>query len=291
MPGPARPPGRRSWPPVSRSSPGDGSCPRSHRRASMAGGWDRSTLPRPGSPTSSPRRCRGSATRSGSPREDPSASAHRSPPWLVEAEGGLDGGASVALRVELGAHEPDEQRAGDDSDVAHPVGRAVVQLSSRADPSLVVDAADFFGAPAAVISRFGDGAETELLLALRRGVRAWARLEPLLRGRIPIGLDLDEDALEDLLGEAAPALSSAGIDVLWPADLVTDGLALRAEVVGAPQPMTAGGFDLGSLLEFRWQLTLGGELLDEDEIAQLAEAKRGLVRLRGRFVAADPALL
>jgi len=223
-------------------------------------------------------------------RPEPGEAAHLRP-WLVEAEGGLDGGASVALRVELGAHEPDEQRAGDDSDVAHPVGRAVVQLSSRADPSLVVDAADFFGAPAAVISRFGDGAETELLLALRRGVRAWARLEPLLRGRIPIGLDLDEDALEDLLGEAAPALSGAGIDVLWPADLVTDGLALRAEVVGAPQPMTAGGFDLGSLLEFRWQLTLGGELLDEDEIAQLAEAKRGLVRLRGRFVAADPALL
>ncbi len=224
--------------------------------------------------------------------QEPVEAAHLRP-WLVEARGGLDGGASVALRVELDAGEETGLAGVGERgpEAADRVGRAVVQLSSRADPSLVVDSADFFGAPAAVISSFGGGAETELLLALRRGVRAWPRLEPLLRHRIPAGLDLDDDALEDLLGEAAPALASAGIDVLWPAELVTDGLALRAEVVGAPPPLAGGGFDLASLIEFRWQLTLGGEALDEEEIAQLAEAKRGLVRLRGRFVAADPALL
>src|SRR6266498_1484626 len=87
-------------------------------------------------------------------RPEPGEAAHLRP-WLVEAEGGLDGGASVALRVELDAHEVNEQGGGDGK-AAGRVGRAVVQLSSRADPSLVVDAADFFGAPAAVISRFGD---------------------------------------------------------------------------------------------------------------------------------------
>ena len=51
------------------------------------------------------------------------------------------------------------------------------------------------------------------------------------------------------------------------------------------------GFGLDALVEFRWQATLHGELLSEEEIDQLAEAKRGLVRLRGRWVAADPALL
>ncbi len=168
--------------------------------------------------------------------------------WLVEAEGGLDDGASVALRVELGAHEANEPRAGDDANTAVPIGRAVVQLSSRADPSLVVDAAEFFGAPAVVISRFGDRAETELLLALRRGVRAWPRLEPLLRRRIPTALDLDEDALDDLLSEAAPALASAGIEVLWPADLVTDGLALRAGSSERLNQWLAGG----SLLRRCW---------------------------------------
>lgn len=72
------------------------------------------------------------------------------------------------------------------------------------------------------------------------GSASWPRLEPLLRERIPAGLDLDDDVLRDLLGEAAPALASAGIEVFWPTDLLTDGLALRAEVVGAPEPMVGG---------------------------------------------------
>src|SRR6266496_4663850 len=69
-------------------------------------------------------------------RPEPGEAAHLRP-WLVEAEGGLDGGASVALRVELDAHEVNEQGGGDGK-AAGRVGRAVVQLSSRADPSLVV---------------------------------------------------------------------------------------------------------------------------------------------------------
>ena len=59
----------------------------------------------------------------------------------------------------------------------------------------------------------------------------------------------------------------------------------------APGVVVEAGFGLDTLVEFRWQATLHGELLSEEEIDQLAEAKRGLVRLRGRWVAADPALL
>jgi hypothetical protein len=55
---------------------------------------------------------------------------------------------------------------------------AVLQLRSHADPSLVVDAADLWRAPSAVLRRFGDTVESELLLALRRGTRIL-----LLRGR------------------------------------------------------------------------------------------------------------
>ena len=38
-------------------------------------------------------------------------------------------------------------------------------------------------------------------------------------------------------------------------------------------------------------MTLDGELLDSDEITELAEAKRPLIRLRGRWVTLDPVLL
>ena len=104
-------------------------------------------------------------------------------------------------------------------------------------------------------------------------------------------IDLDDDALASLLGPAAEELAGAGIEVLWPSSLLDGGLKLRAVTIPAPGKVTDAGFGLEALLDFRWQLTLDGALLDADEIAALAEAKRPLIRLRGRWVMLDPALL
>ncbi|WP_279582202.1 DEAD/DEAH box helicase [Fodinicola feengrottensis] len=52
-----------------------------------------------------------------------------------------------------------------------------------------------------------------------------------------------------------------------------------------------GGLGMATLLRFSWQPTLGGETLTEAEIAALADAKRSLIRLRGRWVKVDRALL
>ncbi len=197
--------------------------------------------------------------------------------WLDDASSGFEGGADVSLRVELGADPP---------------ARAVVQMSSRLDPSLVVDAGTVFGAPPAVVARFGDDAEADLLRALRRGARAWPPLGSLLHQRAPESLDLGEDELAELLGEAATTLAEAGIPVLWPSELVSEGVRLQASISEQPGKVEgSSGFDLESLVSFRWQATLDGEVLTEEEIDLLAEAKRGLVRLRGRFVAADPGLI
>ena len=142
-----------------------------------------------------------------------------------------------------------------------------------------------------MLARFGPQAETDLLLALRRGAAVWPPLAQVLEQASPSAIDLDDDALTSLLGPAAEDLAGAGIEVLWPSSMVDDGLKLRAAVTPAPERLTEAGFGLGALLEFRWQLTLDGALLDADEIAALAEAKRPLIRLRGRWVILDPALL
>ncbi len=223
-------------------------------------------------------------------------------PWLVDAAGGFGGqlGADVALRIELDPpHPPGATPAGrsrlttDPEDTERPIpsARAVLQLTSRAESSLVVDAADLYTSPAAVVSRFGHDAETDLLRALRRGARAWTPLEPLLHERAPTGLDLDDDLLAELLSDGATLLQGTGLEVLWPSEILADGIALQASIVPAPGVVVEAGFSLDTLVEFRWQATLHGDLLSEEEINQLAEAKRGLVRLRGRWVAADPALL
>jgi superfamily II DNA or RNA helicase len=196
--------------------------------------------------------------------------------WLVEAERGLESGARVGLRVET---PPD----------ATP--RAVIQLTSRVDPSLIVDAVELFRAPAIVLARLGATAEEDLLLALRRGGRAWPPLAGVLAERSPTDLSLDEDLLADLVETGAALLAAAEIDVLWPAEMLADGLTLRAVITPSPAAVTAAGFSLDALLEFRWQVCIGDDSLTEAEIDALSEAKRGVVRLRGRWVAVDPALL
>ena len=189
----------------------------------------------------------------------------------------------------------DEEAQDDAGDggmaAAPPAFRLVLQLRSNADPSLIVDASSLWDQPEIVLTRFGTQAETDLLLALRRGAAVWPPLEPALAHASPSALELDDDAVTGLLGPAAEELAGAGIEVLWPASLAGDGLKLQAAVTPAPGKVTDAGFGLDALLEFRWQLTLDGEALDEDEITALAEAKRPLVRLRGRWVTLDPALL
>ena len=196
--------------------------------------------------------------------------------WLDDASSEFDGGVDVALRVELGGES---------------IARAVVQVSSRIDPSLIVDIDAVFGAPMSLKAHFGGDVESDVLRALRHGARRWPPLDRLLRQRVPSALDVDEDELIDLLGEAHAALADAGIAVLWPTSLVHDGVKLEASIGPDPGRVVESGFDLETLVAFRWRATLDGETLSEQEVNLLAEAKRGLVKLRGKFVVADPELM
>src|SRR5260370_9967730 len=104
-------------------------------------------------------------------------------------------------------------------------------------------------------------------------------------------MGLEGDALGSLSGPAAEELAGAGIEVLWPSSLVDGGLKLRGMPTPAPGKVTEAGFGLAAMLDVRWQLALDGALLEADEVAALAEANRPLIRLRGRWVMLDPALL
>jgi hypothetical protein len=238
--------------------------------------------------------------------------------WLADTTDGLAAGARLGLRIETVPVPPvagDEEDLADDDEYLSgaietyeaqkpedvdgtggagglaPAFQLVLQLRSNADPSLIVDAAMLWNQPETVLSRFGPQAEMDLLLALRRGAPIWPPLAEALRQASPSVIGLDDDALTSLLGPAAEELAGAGIEVLWPSSLLDGGLKLRAVPTPAPGKVTEAGFGLEALLDFHWQLTLDGALLDADEIAALAEAKRPLIRLRGRWVMLDPALL
>ncbi len=196
--------------------------------------------------------------------------------WLAELEAREPRGVQVLLRVE---GREDDSFAG------------VLAVRSMAEPSLVVEAATLWDAPDAVLNRLGDQVETQLLLGLRRGARAWAPLGRVLSQATPASLALSDDEVVDLLTDGARELGGAGIEVLWSKGLFAAEVKANASATQAPASVTDAEFALRSLLEFRWQLSLGGEQLTEAEVAALAEAKRPLVRLRGQWVRVDPQLL
>ena len=68
----------------------------------------------------------------------------------------------------------------------------MLQLRSTADPSLIVDASSLWDQPEIVLTRFGTQAETDLLLALRRGAAVWPPLGPVLAQASPSALELDD---------------------------------------------------------------------------------------------------
>jgi hypothetical protein len=198
--------------------------------------------------------------------------------WLEETARSEEAGARLVLRI-----EPPE----DDSEF-----RAVLQLRSGVDPSLLVDVADVWNAPPAVLAALGERAETDLLLALRRGARVWPPLGAALRDAAPAEVPVGDAALDELAGDS-DALDGAGIEVLWPAELFAGELALRGAVQATPTPgaVTGPDFSLTELLAFRWRPTLDGQELTEAEIAALAEAKRPMIRMRGRWVRIDQELV
>ena len=196
--------------------------------------------------------------------------------WLAELDAREPRGVQVLLRVE---GRGDEAFAG------------VLAVRSMAEPSLVVEAATLWDAPDAVLNRLGDQVETQLLLGLRRGARAWTPLGRVLAEPAPAELPLSDDEVVDLLTDGSRELGGVGIEVLWAKGLFAGEVKAKASATQAPASVTGPEFALRSLLEFRWQLSLGGEQLTEAEVAALAEAKRPLVRLRGQWVRVDPQLL
>ncbi|MGW7685571.1 DEAD/DEAH box helicase [Kribbella sp. NPDC054772] len=202
--------------------------------------------------------------------------------WLEETALAEEAGARLVLRIEP-PDSPDE--AVEVQDVEN--FRAVLQLRSGVDPSLLVDVADLWNAPAAVLTALGERAETDLLLALRRGARVWPPLGSALRDAAPEEVPIDDEALEEL-AEGSTALEGAGIEVLWPTELFAGELAVRGTVATpTPGAITGPDFSLNDLVAFRWRPTLDGADLTEAEVAALAEAKRPMIRMRGRWIRVD----
>ncbi|MFF2118046.1 SNF2-related protein [Kitasatospora sp. NPDC058184] len=170
-------------------------------------------------------------------------------------------------------------------------------LQAVDEPSLLVRAADLHegGAAHAALARKAADPVDVLVAELARAAHRWPALDGLRHRSRPSALPLDRAGALDFLRTAAPALAEGGFGVLLPAwwrRRPRLGLALRATTPPAPGTLAVTSqVDRDAVVAFRWQAALGpeGEPLTERELAELAAAKQGLVRVRGTWLEADPA--
>ena len=208
--------------------------------------------------------------------------AERLQPWdhvgIEEA-----GPASLVLRLnDPPAPELDPDAAPDD-----PRWRLEFLLRSRADPSLLIDAARVWADDGA-LQRWLERPREVLLAELARAQRVFPGLEPGLRQAQPAGLELDAAATQAFLAGAAGSLDEAGFEVQLPAWWgKRASLGLRLHATPSDSDGTASHFGREQLCDFHWELAVGEHDLTEEEIAALTAAKDPLVRLRGQWVSID----
>ncbi|MGW2252159.1 DEAD/DEAH box helicase [Kitasatospora sp. NPDC001660] len=170
-------------------------------------------------------------------------------------------------------------------------------LQAVDEPSLLVRAADLHagGAARAALARKADDPADVLTAELARATHRWPELDGLRHRSRPSALPLDRAGALDFLRTGAPALAESGFGVLLPAWWRRKprlGLALRVTTPPAPGSLAVTSqVDRDAVVAFRWQAALGpdGDPLSEQELAELAAAKQGLVRVRGAWLEADPA--
>ncbi|MFN0121346.1 MAG: DEAD/DEAH box helicase [Blastocatellia bacterium] len=168
-------------------------------------------------------------------------------------------------------------------------------LQAVDDPSLLVAAADAWnpkGQKGAVLKRNGFNVRAYMLSALGQAAGISAPIEKSLKTAAPAGYDLATPGAHEFLTQAAWELEQAGYGVMLPAWWTRKGtkarLGARARVK-TPKLSGTSGLTLGSIVQFDYEIALGGESLTRAELEALAKLKEPLVRIRGQWVELNPA--
>src|SRR5579863_3185207 len=141
---------------------------------------------------------------------------------------------------------------------------------------------------------FGQNFEKNLLLELGSAARIYPTIWRGMATEQPMGCQLTLDEAFAFLKESAWVLEDAGYTVIVPAWWTPEGrrrtkVRLKTSARSSRKGATAGpGFlSLNTIIAYEYQLSVGGEVVSEEEWRQLVDAKTPLVQFRGQWMELD----
>ncbi len=171
--------------------------------------------------------------------------------------------------------------------------------AARHDPSLKLDLADYWSLDPATrteaAEHFGQEFEKNLLLALGYAARIYSTIWNGLATEQPTACHLTLDEAFAFLKESAWVLEDAGYIVLIPAWWTPQGrkrtkVRLKTSVRSSKKGSAAvstGRLNLDAIISYQYQLSVGGQVVTEEEWEQLVNAKAPLVQFREQWMELD----
>ena len=168
-------------------------------------------------------------------------------------------------------------------------------LQATDDPSLLVPAEEVWrrgGDNARLLGRRFERPQEALLAGLGRAARVYPPLAATLREARPEACRLTVAEAYAFLREKALQLRTAGFGVLVPGLETKLGLRLKLGRKADAGPSDGPSlFGVDTLVNFDWQLALGGESISREEFEALVKLKEPLVEVRGHWVELRPELV
>ena len=172
------------------------------------------------------------------------------------------------------------------------------QVAPKADPSLRLPLQDYwrmrFPEQKQIQSQMGQGFEQQLLMNLGYAARIYPILWEGLETDQPIGIELNLESAFGFLKESAWVLENAGYKVVVPAWYTPQGrqrakvrLKAKSKSLTSGEDKSKQYFSFDRLVEYQYDLAIGGEPVNEQEWSQLVSAKTPLVQFRGQWLELD----
>jgi SNF2 family DNA or RNA helicase len=172
------------------------------------------------------------------------------------------------------------------------------QVASKQDPSLRIPLQDYWQSRTTqrkkLQKQFGGNFEQHLLTNLGYAARIYPQLWTGLETDEPAQIHLTLDDAFTFLQESAWVLEDTGYKVIVPAWWTPKGrqrakIRLQAKGRGIQSSGSdkKGFFSADSLVEYKYELAIGGERVSEQEWQALVNAKTPLVQFRGQWMELD----